>query len=121
MINYKPFLLRIAKSTLTARNQMWAEDLVQETFLKAVSSSSQFNGNSGKISSWLASITKNTCIDFNRKKVNQEFRFENLQYFSESQLFPLNKGKLDVRYYLNLLKEREQKALRLKYFFKLSS
>ena len=48
-----------------ARNRHWAEDLVQETFLKMLRGLKDYRP-SGRFSSWLFRIARNLCIDSSR-------------------------------------------------------
>jgi RNA polymerase sigma-70 factor, ECF subfamily len=59
--------LYLFRSTL---NQHIAEDLTQETFLRAFQSLSNFRGEAS-LKTWLFKIARNTYINFNRKKQNQ--------------------------------------------------
>ncbi|MDD5145102.1 MAG: RNA polymerase sigma factor [Candidatus Pacebacteria bacterium] len=47
-----------------------AEDLTQETFMKALDSFKNFDLKKGKFSTWLYQIARNTVIDFYRTKKN---------------------------------------------------
>lgn len=121
MLKYKPYLLTIARKKLVVSNQMWAEDLVHETFYKAGKSIDQYNGDIAKISTWLASITKNLCIDFNRKKVNNEVKLQCFNSFESHNYYASRKNTINIRKYLAELPDRDQKLLRMKYFFDMSS
>ncbi|MRH41468.1 sigma-70 family RNA polymerase sigma factor [Aquibacillus halophilus] len=59
--------LYLYRSTL---NQHIAEDLTQDTFLRAFQSLSSFRGESS-LKTWLFKIARNTYINFNRKKQKQ--------------------------------------------------
>ncbi len=63
--NYKKAIfLYLYRSTL---NQHIAEDLTQDTFLKAFQSLSSFRGESS-LKTWLFKIARNTYINFSKKK-----------------------------------------------------
>lgn len=65
--------LYLYRSTL---NQHIAEDLTQDTFLKAFKSLSSFRGESS-LKTWLFKIARNTYINFSKKKQNKiEFQSE---------------------------------------------
>lgn len=65
--------LYLYRSTL---NQHIAEDLTQDTFLKAFQSLSSFRGESS-LKTWLFKIARNTYINYSRKKQNiKEFQSE---------------------------------------------
>lgn len=51
--------------------QQDAEDLCQEVFLRVFKSIRHFRGDS-KLSTWIGSVTYNTCIDFIRKKGSEK-------------------------------------------------
>ncbi|MBT2680105.1 sigma-70 family RNA polymerase sigma factor [Bacillus sp. ISL-35] len=59
--------LYLYRSTL---NQHIAEDLTQDTFLKAFQSLSSFRGESS-LKTWLLKIARNTYINFSKKKQNK--------------------------------------------------
>ena len=52
-------------------NEQYAEDVVQESFVKAYRQLQQFDGRS-KVSTWLYRITTNTAIDMQRKMKRQQ-------------------------------------------------
>jgi RNA polymerase sigma factor (sigma-70 family) len=62
---YQDVVFSIALKVLKNRNE--AEEMAQETFIKAFRSISSFRGKS-KFSTWLFSIAYNTCITSVRKK-----------------------------------------------------
>lgn len=65
--------LYLYRSTL---NQHIAEDLTQDTFLKAFQSLSSFRGESS-LNTWLFKIARNTYINYSRKKQNiMEFQLD---------------------------------------------
>lgn len=51
-----------------SRSSTWAEDLVQETWLKAWSHANRYRARQGKVSTWLFRILHNQHIDTLRKK-----------------------------------------------------
>ena len=58
------------------KNRQEAEDLTQETFIKAFNSLSTFNSDYA-FSTWLYKIAANTCIDYFRKKRLKTFPLDN--------------------------------------------
>lgn len=58
------------------RNDSEAQDITQETFLKAIKSIDKFDGNSS-LYTWLCAIAKNLWIN-NCKKNQREISFENI-------------------------------------------
>lgn len=57
------------------KNADIAEDLTQDTFVKAIEKSNKFKGNSS-ISTWLCAIAKNEYLDYVRKKDNSNISLE---------------------------------------------
>ena len=57
-------------------NRMEAEDLAQDTFIKAYKKFHTLQ-NPGKLKSWLFQIARNTVIDFFRKNKNREIAIDN--------------------------------------------
>ncbi|MCP4935693.1 MAG: RNA polymerase sigma factor [bacterium] len=62
--NYNQRLYRIARAIV--RDDMEAEDVVQETYIKAFTNLDKFQG-SDRLGAWLARITTNLAIDRTRK------------------------------------------------------
>lgn len=123
LYSYKFFLLKIAKHNLANRFHCWAEDIVQDTFVKAQLNYIKYDDTKGKFSSWLAKITINLCRDFSKKKVNNECNIEDYallktNFFSENE--DLDEFKF-IRPYLFKINVRYRKALLLKYKFHLSA
>ncbi|MDZ7720145.1 MAG: RNA polymerase sigma factor [Balneolaceae bacterium] len=67
-----PRLHRSMKAYL-AGSEVEAEDILQETFLKAYKNLDQFEGNSNMYT-WLYSIARNKCIDEFRKRKHESKR-----------------------------------------------
>ena len=62
---YNQRLYRIARSIV--RDDMEAEDIVQDTYIKAFTKLDQFEGDQKGLGAWLARITTNLAIDRTRK------------------------------------------------------
>ncbi len=79
-----------------------AEDILQETFMKAYKNIDQFEGNSSMYT-WLYSIARNKCIDEFRKRKYESKRssIPVEEYEIESDEFKAKDGQEDVK----LLKE----------------
>jgi RNA polymerase sigma factor (sigma-70 family) len=72
---YQDIVFSIALKVL--KNREDAEEMAQETFIKAFRSIQSFQGKA-KFSTWLYSITYNTCITHTRKKKLSTTQIENL-------------------------------------------
>ncbi|NRG47016.1 RNA polymerase sigma factor [Bacillus sp. CRN 9] len=70
---------------LLVNNRATAEDLTQESFIKAYQSFNQFNEES-QLYTWLVKIARNTAIDYIRKKSKYRFLpFDLKNLYSEQQ------------------------------------
>lgn len=54
-----------------SQNKEITEDIVQDTFVKAMENIDKFNGEC-KVETWLCKIARNLYISYIRKKANQE-------------------------------------------------
>jgi RNA polymerase sigma-70 factor, ECF subfamily len=121
LFNYRFFLLKLAKQNLGPSLESWAEDMVQETFLKASKNFHTYSSSKGQLSTWLGRITINLCHDFAKKRVNKEICFDNF-FSEETSIWEENKKTFrDIRPYLNKLSSRYKKVLILKYKFEMSA
>ena len=93
-----------------------AEDLVQETLLKAWSSASSFNPRKAKLSTWLHRILRNRFIDTTRKgsiQVDEEVRFDGVtDGFSEGSADVAEAGAI-LDQFIGRLPESQRSALLL--------
>jgi RNA polymerase sigma factor (sigma-70 family) len=119
---YRFFLLKIAKENLNSSLHSWAEDLVQDAFVKAAKNSANFDANKGKLSTWLAQITINLCRDFSKKRVNKEVCYGDFFSFTTSSAWETPRVKYkDLQPYLSQLSPRYRQVLILKYRFELTA
>lgn len=93
-----------------------AEDLVQETLLKAWSSASSFNPRKAKLTTWLHRILRNRFIDTTRKgsiQVAEEVRFDDVtDGFSEGSADVAEAGAI-LDQFIGRLPESQRSALLL--------
>ncbi|HNU77085.1 MAG: sigma-70 family RNA polymerase sigma factor [Prolixibacteraceae bacterium] len=75
VVKYQDVVFSMALKIL--RNREDAEEIAQEAFIKAFRSLHGFRGDS-KFSTWLYTITYNTCITHTRKKKNPASRTEEI-------------------------------------------
>lgn len=100
------------------KNSSDVEECVSDIFLKAYLRKNQYNSKKGNLSSWLAIISKNHCIDFIRKQNNY------VQFVDDSIFSYINIVEIDyddnidslVNTCLSLANEDERKLLQLFYF-----
>ena len=109
------------------RNEMDAEDAVQETFLRAYKKISSFDGRSS-FSTWLYRVTANTSIDIIRRRQRHDSRSISLDEETATSRMPTSsdpsqdrvlfsseiKKRLDVA--LGELSELERSAFMLRHF-----
>lgn len=83
--NYSGFVFSIVKKYIKNRNDV--EECVSDIFLKAYLRNDCYNPEKGSLKSWLATLSKNHCIDFIRKQKNQlcyvDTEFFNYKYIVE--------------------------------------
>lgn len=103
-----------------------AEEMVQDTFVKAYRSLSQFRGDAS-FSTWLIRIAHRNCLTHFRKKVPQKVSIDNVQVsnLKESNLSPSKHLDLDDRQQvlgraLARLKPDERSVVTLFYYQELS-
>lgn len=120
-IDYHNYLTSIARKKLAKGNKQWAEDIVQETFYKASINKSKYDSSKGKMITWLTTITVNLCMDFHRKKVNQEIKCDDFSFFEGHAAPKRTEFSFEVRKYLKQLSFNEQCVIRMRYFFKMSA
>jgi RNA polymerase sigma-70 factor (ECF subfamily) len=121
LFDYRFFLLKLAKQNLGPSLESWAEDMVQETFLKASKNIHSYNESKGQLSTWLGRITINLCRDFAKKRVNKEVCVERFLWEENSFCEEKNETFKDIRPHLNKLSSRYKQVLILKYRFELSA
>jgi RNA polymerase sigma-70 factor (ECF subfamily) len=122
LFSYRFFLLKVAKNNLSPTMHSWAEDIVQDAFLKASKNTHAYDEGKGKLSNWLAHMTVNLCRDFAKKKVNSEVCCNEIfTVTSDSDWNSSNVEPPNLRKYYNQLNPRYKKVLILKYTFKLSA
>lgn len=121
MTKYTNYLRAVARKKLTSNNQVWVDDIVQETFYKAFKNRDKFDGDKSKLKTWLTTITINLCADYNRKKVNQEVRYDSFSYFQRRYEKESHTISIKVRKYLNKLSYNEQSVIRMKFFFNMTA
>ena len=98
-----------------------AEDIAQETFVKAYQSISKYNG-SAKFSSWLYRIAYNACMDHLKKKKRVKEKEEEASFFQdqydESSLKELSDSEKStyIKEALNQLPELDRAILTLFYY-----
>jgi RNA polymerase sigma factor (sigma-70 family) len=72
------------------RDQMMAEEIVQELFLRIWNAAERYEGGSGKLTSWMFTLTRNITIDLLRKKRSrtpqQTAQEEQLQWVADERM-----------------------------------
>ncbi|EOR95404.1 RNA polymerase sigma-70 factor [Arcticibacter svalbardensis MN12-7] len=103
------------------QNQELAEDLLQDTFVKAWNSFNSYDASKGKLFTWISNIARNSAIDKLRSK---DFRnhsnidkIENNVYaIDEQQYVEINSDGMGVRELVEKLKPQDKVILDLIYF-----
>ena len=104
-------------------NRYEAEDLAQETFIKAYKKIHTLK-EPGKLKSWLYRIARNTAVDFFRKNKNRAIPVDHdvlaslaiEEGPSYEQVIEQNNYSKDIRRCVDLLREEEKTLINLLYF-----
>lgn len=64
--HFAPYLLGIIAKIV--KNEKQAEDILQETFLKAWKSSKNYDPKKGRVFTWMLNLARNSAIDYTRSK-----------------------------------------------------
>ncbi len=105
---------------LSFDNQSDVEDIAQEVFIKIYKNIKQYRKES-KLSTWIASITWKTTIDFNRKRTRHKINYTDELEVFENLTFTINKNgseselKTIVRETINKLPPHYKTVLTLFY------
>ena len=118
---YKRYVKDVfAFSFSLCRNRAAAEDITSETFLKAMKSSSTFEGKCS-VKVWLCQIAKNTYYDYLRKQSKFTELSDEMPNQSDFELELLNKADaLKVHKLLHKLAEPYKEVFSLRTFSELS-
>ena len=99
-----------------------AEEVIQEVFLKLWKKHSPYDSTKGKFSSWLLTMTRNSCLDALRKRKKHEsveyIEKDSLEISHEtpSDLLEWKEKGSAIRDCISLLKGDQQKIVELFYF-----
>lgn len=95
-----------------------AEDIVSEVFLKVYRNLEGFDESRASLSTWIYSITRNTVIDYYKKREAQRALFDEITEFEEMpDESPAYEGRLeDLANALENLSERERDLIILHYY-----
>ena len=118
---YHNYLLKVAYTKLSPALKHWSEDIVQETFIKAIKYKDSFDAEKSQLKTWLVTITVNLCKDFNKKKVNNEMKYDSFSFFQESYEMSSSDIAINIRKYLKELSSTEQRLIRMKFFFDMTA
>jgi RNA polymerase sigma factor (sigma-70 family) len=103
-------------------DQEIAEEVIQEVFLKLWKKHAPYDHSKGKFSSWLLTMTRNTCLDSLRKRK----KHESVEYMEQDSLQVSNETPADIVEWkekgkaiqdcIRSLKEDQQRIVHLFYF-----
>jgi RNA polymerase sigma-70 factor, ECF subfamily len=103
----------------TLRDKHLADDILQETWIKAIEKIDKFKPRNVRFSAWLFAIARNECRQHWRKK--KDYRFIDEMDASLPNLSKTYKDdSLMVDQLLHNLKKNEQELIRLRYIAELS-
>ncbi|MFK7747381.1 MAG: RNA polymerase sigma factor [Kordia sp.] len=97
------------------RNEEAAQEILQETFMKAWDKSHLYDASKGKFYTWLYRIARNTTLNFLRKE-DKLIQTEDLSVYKDDGVEEEDDLHLELKGALSKLEVHHQKALRLVYF-----
>ncbi len=100
----------------TGNNKEIAEDLTQETYVRAWKYRLSYNPKKSGLKVWLISIARNTCTDYYKKKRESLELDENLL---PAAVDSADENRMDVEFILRKLNFREKEIMRLRYKYDL--
>ncbi|PTX58377.1 RNA polymerase sigma-70 factor (ECF subfamily) [Kordia periserrulae] len=98
-----------------SRNEEAAQEILQETFIKAWNKSHLYDATKGKFYTWLYRIARNTTLNFLRKKDNL-IQMEDLSVYKDEGEEAHDDLHTELKGALAKLDAHHQKALKLIYF-----
>ncbi|MEM6719638.1 MAG: sigma-70 family RNA polymerase sigma factor [Bacteroidota bacterium] len=97
------------------RNEEAAQEILQETFMKAWDKSHLYNADKGKFYTWLYRIARNTTLNFLRKD-EKLIQTEDLSVYKDEGVEEDDDMHVELKGALAKLDAHHQKALKLIYF-----
>lgn len=97
------------------QNYYEAQDISEDVFVKVVNKIDSFDESKSSISTWIFNITKNTLIDYYRKRHDDYELLDNYDYLQEEP--EISKTELtDLSLALEKLDEEERTIIVLRYY-----
>lgn len=122
---YRKYCIPLKKFVITlCRNDVLADDIVSETFYKAIVNIDSFRG--GNLYAWLCTIAKNTYFNHLKKKENMNISLEDREYLevnissSTEEKFMEREEKRELRECIESLSETEKEVVKLRTYSGLS-
>lgn len=120
---YRTYFMKVYSYILsTVKNHDIAEEITQNTFLKAMTAKKQFLGNSSEYT-WLCAIAKNQCIDYFREEEKKApLPDDDSLAFDDETLDNITKKEtsLKIHKYLHEMEEPYKEVFELRVFGELS-
>ena len=120
---YRTYFMKVYSYILsTVKNHDIAEEITQNTFLKAMTAKKQFLGNSSEYT-WLCAIAKNQCIDYFREEEKKApFPEDDSLAFDDEALDNITKKEtsLKIHKFLHEMEEPYKEVFELRVFGELS-
>ncbi|MCR5630061.1 RNA polymerase sigma factor [Eubacterium sp.] len=122
---YRKYCLPLKKYIISiCRNDVLADDIVSETFYKAIVNIDSFKG--GNLYAWLCTIAKNTYFNHVKKKENLNISLDDKEYLevkmssSTEEKYIEREEKRELRECIESLSEVEKEVVKLRTYSGLS-
>lgn len=118
---YRTYYMEVYSYVMTImKNSSQAEEITQETFLKAIKGKESYRGDSSEIT-WLCAIAKNLCMDILRKQSRQEELKEETPSSADIEKMVMDRdASLQIHKVLHNLEEPYKEVFSLRVFGELS-
>lgn len=118
-----PYFKQIAQRSLPQRYFHLAEDLAQDSILKAIENIHKYDPSKGNLKSWLYRLTQNLCFDEIRKldRLNIIPIHQDSLHFAENETIVSSDKLKAIRKAMKQLNQRDRELVTYRLIFNLSS
>ena len=105
----------------TLHDKRLADDILQETWYKAIKAIDQFKPKGVRFSAWLFAIARNSCREYWRKEIpKQTIKLEEVELGGNYDGIEVINNNLEIEKALLSVNEKDREIIRLRYIAELS-